>query len=885
MIRRLFHLGMFGPNVEDGVTWEIEHHLEERIEELLSEGMTRAVAEAEARLTFGDMERVRSELIHLDRTRDRKVRVGHMIEAIWQDARFAVRGMRRNIGFTAAVVLTLGLGIGANSAMFSVVDALLLRPLPYARPNELMENLIRSSPDDHEMPYLQWDFAREWQQKATFASSILLHQRTNALYIGGTEAVTLGVEGVSPEFVRTIGIAPAVGRSITADDAKPGAPDVVIISDAFWKTQLASDPNVIGRTLVLGGKSVPFTVIGVMPKGFKFPEYSETAFWVPLHTDGTLFGRKQQMVYGLARISEERLASAAAQARVLSGSLFKATDASSKDFIGFKSMQSARASNRDIRQAMWMLSGAVALILLVACFNMINLLLVRSAARTRELSVRMAIGASRIRVIRQLMTEALVMALLSGVVAVLLALVALQAMGTIMPESITFFSPYRIGMEMRGLAFTFAVACLSGLAFGMIPAFMAVRRNSPATDAGLTNYGGRGRAGTRLRRVLVVLETAMSVTLMIGAFLLIHSFVRLMRVDPGFDTRNIAMMKMTVSSSRHGDAAERATYLDRLKTRIEAIPGVTGTTISSGLPPGVNLSFGVELAPEGAPAPLANQPPIIPNAEVQPDFFDVMGVNVIAGRAFDRNDAGTSNVILDEDMARYMWPDGSALGKRFRMQKNDSAMTVVGVVKDLKLMGPAAKEGDFSMLYPLTRDAGGFLSMAVKTKGDMKALLPEIRRAVREIDPGQPIESLASGTDEYLESVGMPRFLLAVMTALGGTALVLAALGLYGVLAFGVAQRSHEMAVRIALGARPFHVGFLVIEEGLLLAAAGIAIGVAGALVLSKLIATALYDVRPAEPGSYLLVALTMLVVALIACWVPARRATRIAPSMAMRVQ
>jgi predicted permease len=885
MKRRLFHLGMFGPRVEEGVSWEIEHHLEERIDELVSQGMTRAEAEQEARKTFGDMERVRSELIHLDRARDRKVRVGHTMEAVWQVVRFAGRAMRRNVGFTLAVVLTLGLGIGANSAMFSVVDALLLRPLPYAHPNELMENVVKSSPDEDGMPYLQWDFAREWQEKATFASSVLLHQRSNALYIGGTEAVTLGVEGVSPEFVRTIGIAPAMGRGITADDARPGAPDVVIISHGFWKTQLASDPNVIGRTIALGGKSTPFTVIGVMPKGFKFPEYSETAFWMPLHSDGTLFGRKQQMVYGLARIAEDRLASAEAQARTMSSSLFKAKDPASRQFIGFKSVQSSRASNRDIRQAMWMLSGAVVLILLVAGFNMINLLLVRSAARTRELAVRMAIGASRIRVIRQLMTEAFVMALLSGVVAVLLALLALQAMDTIMPESITFFSPYRIGMGVRGLFFTFIVACLSGLAFGMIPAFMAVRRNSPATDAGLTNYGGRGRAGTRLRRALVVLETAMSVTLMIGAFLLIHSFVRLMRVDPGFDTRDLAILKLTISSSRHGDAAERAMYLERLKARIGAIPGVTGSTIAAGLPPSVNLSFGVELAPEGAPAPLANQPMIVPNAEVQPEFFDIMGVRVIAGRAFDRNDAGTSNVILDEDMARYLWPDGSALGKRFHLQQRDSALTVVGVVRNLKMMGPAGKEGDFSMLYPLSREAGGFLSMAVKTKGDVKALLPEIRRAVREVDSGQPIESIVSGTDAYLESVDMPRFLLAVMTALGGTALILAALGLYGVLAFGVAQRSQEMAVRIALGARPFHVRAIVIEEGLLLAAAGVVIGAGGALVLSKLIASALYEVRPAEPGSYVLVAVTMLAVALIACWVPARRATRIAPSMAMRVQ
>jgi predicted permease len=595
--RRLFHLGMFGPGAARGVDWEISHHFEERIDELMESGMSRSAAEAEARAAFGDIKRVRRALIRLDKTRERKAAMGRFLETVWQDIRFGFRGMARDAGFTIATVLTLGLGIGANTAMFGVIDALVLRPLGYAKPAELMEIRMQSQGFAEGHPNLQWGFASDLTKEAPYLKSVMLHQRYNVLYAGGTDPKTYAVEGVTPSFNTTLGVAPAMGRGIAAEDARPGAPEVVVVSHDFWVQQLASDPAVLGRTITLEGK--PYAVIGVMPRGFRFPDYSETPFWVALHDDGTMLGKKtHRPVEGLARVAPSELESVRAKMKASTPALLQRTNPSSTDWLGLVSLQSHRASNAPTK-AMLILSIAVALILLVAGFNMINLLLVRAASRTRELAIRMAIGAARARIARQLMTEAILMSLLGGVVATAVAYVALRSMKAIMPETITFFSPYTVDLSGRALVFTFVTATICGIVFGIIPAIRAVRQTTPSSDAGLTLYASRGRAGTRLRNTLAVAECAVSVTLLVGAFLLIHSFMLLTHEDPGFEAANLSFMGLQVSSARHSDAAERSSYIRSVEERIEAIPGVAGATIAGGLPPNVSMSFGMKLEAEG----------------------------------------------------------------------------------------------------------------------------------------------------------------------------------------------------------------------------------------------------------------------------------------------
>jgi len=881
-VRRLFHLGQWRPGVDEGVEWELSHHFEERIEELMVAGLTRREAEAEAERAFGDVERVRAELRHLDRISERRLRMSERLEAMWLDVKYALRGMRRDPGLTLAVVLTLGLGVGANAAMFGVVDALLLRPLPWLRPAEVMQVEVRAPGQPRGMPYLQWELAREWQRRADFVEGTVLHNRASVLFTEASEPLTLAAQGVTAEFEETLGVQPAQGRGFVPEDMAPGAEAVALIDHAFWRNELGADAAIVGRVVELDGK--PHRVIGVMPEGFKFPEYATTEFWLPLKEDGTLLGRPQPVVHAISRVADA--AGVEARAAALGTSLLREQDPASRQTLGLHSLHASRGRNPGTMQAIVMLTAAVALILLVAGCNMINLLLVRATSRARELAIRMAVGASRGRVVRQLMTEAAVLSLLSGVVAVLLAMVALKAMQGIMPTSITFFAPYAIGMEGRALFFTFVVAAVSGLVFGSIPAIRAARQTAPAADAGLTTYAGRSRSSARLRRTLVVAETAISVMLLVGAALLIHNFVKLMAIDPGFEPERLAVMKLTISTARYPDAEQRTLYLQRLEERLEAVPGVTGVTLAQGLPPQTNLSFGVQLEAEGSDGPRPDQPQIVPNASVSPDFFDVVGAEIIAGRALARGDAAAENVVIDEHLARFLWPDGNAVGRRFRMGEQWEWSTVVGVMRDMQMLGPDDRSGDFEILFAMHEEGpAGYLAFAIRTEGDVDALLPRLRAAVREVDAQQPISELEAASTLYVETVDMPRFLLVLMATLGGLALILAGVGIFGVLSFGVSQRAHEMAVRMALGAGVGHVRALVLGEGMLLAAAGTVIGVAAAFAATRLIASALVQVTPGDPASYAVVVIATLTVALAACVAPARRATAIEPARVMRVQ
>lgn len=885
-LRRLFHLREWGPAVEDGVIWEIEHHLEERVDELVADGLTPAAARQEALEAFGDIHRLRRQLIGIDGRSERRRLMLRMLDDLAQDVRYGLRGVRLNPGIALGVILTLALGIGANAAMFSVVDALMLRPLPYEAPEELAELFMVTPPNEFGRPNIPYEVARGWQESQE--RPVMLHARATALYTGGAEPKMIPVQPVTPEFSDIFGVAPVLGRSFESADAEPSAPDVVVLDHEFWQTEFGGKDEVLGQTVELNG--IVYTVIGVMPKGFRFPTYSTTEAWVPFRSDGGMLGRSGERRIGyiaaVMRVPAADFATVNAEAGARGRALFQQEDPASETQLRLQPLAEGRGGNADTKQAMLLLSGAVVLILLVAGVNMVSLLLARGSARANEMAVRMALGAARGRIVRQIGTEAVLLALLGGVVAVAVAVVVLRALQGIMPGSITFFSPYVIAIEQRTLIFTFIVALASGLLFGLLPAFSATGWARSTDGAALTRYASRTRGRRRLRRGLVVAEIAFSVILLITASLLIGSFTRLMNVDPGMRLENMAVLQFPVSSSRYPEATARGAYLRRLEERIAALPGVESTTLTGGLPPNTSFSFGLALEAEGRPPVATDEDMFLPFTEVGSDFFDVTGARLLEGRAFTRTDP-YDNVIIDHDLARHLWAEGAAVGRRFRLDAESDWLTVVGVMADLRLLGPDERRGEFGILRPLGSydDIGGQLAMAIRTRGDPRPVLAAIRDAVRDVDANQPIQDLVPATTYYAEAVDLPKFLAVLMGILAALALALAAVGVHGALAFGVAQRRHELGVRIVLGARAFELGRLVVGEGLVLAGIGIVLGIAGALLSTRIVQGVLYGVDAVDVPTFGIAVAGVLIVVAAATLRPAYRAARLDPGEVLRNQ
>jgi predicted permease len=862
--------------VEEELDDEVRFHVEMQVEELIRQGVSPAEARRRALVAFGGLERIKEEC--------RDVRGTRLVESVLQDLHYGLRGIRANPLFAASLVFTLGLGIGANAAMFSVIDALLWRPLPYGEPEGLVEVGVLSPKSDYATRYVPRDVAGTWREQKGIFEALLLHSRPSVLYTSEADPQTLTVEAVSPEFEAVLRVRPLLGRGIESEDAAPGAEPVAVLSYSFWRSAFGGDAEVLGKGVELEG--VRHRVVGVMPRGFKYPIYAETALWIALGEDGSVIGRKPRSVEVLGRVGAAGVEGAQLRADARATALAEAMPREEGWRIRLTPLVATRAVNPDLRRAVWFLGGAVGLILLLSAINGVNLLLVRGWARTREIAVRLALGASRWRVARQLLTESTSLAVLSGVVAVVLALLVLRAIQGIIPGSITFFAPHAIEIERRTLAFTFAIAAAAGLLVGVVPALSLTRLGVVSAGAALTPYASRTAAKSRLRRVLVVGEVALSVVLLVGAGLMLHSFVRLTRVEPGFRVGEVAIMSFELSARSYPTDVERGVFMGALRERIAALPGVNGVTITDGLPPHSGFHFGVKLEVDGEPPKGEGQPEILPRARVLPDFFSVLGVPVLAGRAFTAEDAPSDNVIINEDLARFLWGEANPIGRVFRIREESPWLTVVGVSGNFKAMGPDDRRGSFTIFYPMASEkTGSYAAIAIRTHGDPAALLGQIRAAVRELDPQQPIQELQPAATLFAGSIAMPRFLMVLMATLSGIALVLASIGIYGVLASGVVQRRHEFGIRLALGARPELLSRTVLREGLILAGAGSAVGVAGALALSGLVRALLFGVVPTDPGTIAAVVAVGLVAAAVASYLPARRATRIDPAEVLRAE
>ncbi|MBX3278865.1 MAG: ABC transporter permease [Acidobacteria bacterium] len=794
-----------------------------------------------------------------------------------QDLRFALRTLRKRPGFTLVAVLTLGLGIGANSAIFSVVDAVLLRPLPYPEP----EKLVRLW---ETFPPAGWGSVsapniKDWREQNTVFSSIAAYSFRNVNLSGMESPERVVGAAVSSNFFATMGVAPQLGRWFEGGEDTAGSARVAVLSDRLWRRNYAADPSIIGREIQIGGEAA--AVIGVMPAGFRFPSET-TEIWTPLvYTQNQEANRGNHAFLVVARLGADATLD---QADEQMKSIARRIEEQYPQQQSGRSVRIERLKEGvtgGSRQGLLMLSGAVFFVLLIACVNVANLLLARAAGRRRELAIRAALGAGRSRLVFQFLTESLV---LSGFGGLLGLAIGKWGVDLLMVWAIGFLPRAgEVALDARVVVFTFIVSLLTGIAFGLAPA-LRVSRTDLHEDL---KEGGRSGDGPRhgsLRKALVVAEIALALVLLAGAGLLIRSFQQLQRLDTGMQAKGVLTLRLTLPESKYPAQESIVAFHRGLLERIAALPGVEAAGMINMLPlvqSGFNGDVNVEGRPEFAPG----QSPLVEYRAVSPDYFRALGVPLIAGRFFNAADqAGAAPaVIINSALARALFPDEDAVGKRMNSGVSDWT-TIVGVVGDVRQSGlTAAARPELYLPYA---QAGAMVQSAgfvVRAQGDPLALAGSVRGAVRELDPAQPVYSVRTMEDVLGLAVADRRLNMLLLGLFAALAMVLAAVGIYGVMSYTVSQSTREIGIRMALGAERRDIVKLIVGQGAMLTGIGIAIGLGASMGLAQLIGSLLYGVSASDPLTYAVMVAALTCVALLACYVPARRATRVDPMIALR--
>jgi len=798
------------------------------------------------------------------------------------DVRLAVRGLLRSPGFTVVAVLAVALGIGANTAVFTIVDSVLLRALPFPEPGRLYAlAIVNDSPfggvNDRWMPdSLFVDFRKQdrYFEKLTAFGS----HRVNLTGVG--DARSIWGTFATANFFSVLGANAALGRTFAADEDQPGHDGVVVISDALWRSAFGGDPAIIGKSVRLDGES--HIVIGVMAAGFAFPAALDV--WVP---QGVVLNPHNSWLLNV--VGRLRPGATASQARAELDTIIKETPEEGGERRPPARVVSLLESvSGKVQQLLLIFLGAVAFVLLIACANVANLMLARAAGRRQEIAVRAALGASRWRLIRQLLTESTLVSLAGGAAGLLLAIWSVPALVSLAPAD-SLPRAEQIGIDGWVLAFTFGVSLLTGLGFGIIPAIQATRSELRES----LSLGGRTLTGRheRLRGALVVSEIALSLVLLTGAGLMLRSFIRLRSVDTGFQARNLITMTVELPDSTYKGASQVQAFHEQTLEKLSHLPGVTAAAAINWLPFGGPLMMGDFRLDGGRTFPkgLAVAKPF-----VSPGYFQAMGIRLLRGRDFTASDNGDAPLagIVSQSAARRLWPGEDPIGKRFTEEEENPKpqdwVTVVGVVQDVKQMGMADKprETVYQSSSQINRPGWlNHLAFVVRTASDPEALATAMRAAVREVDRNQPVQKIATMQSLIDESTAEPRFQTRLLGAFSMLALLLAAVGTYGVLAYSVAQRTHEIGIRMALGAERRDVLRLVLRRTLTLAGAGVLIGAAGALVVTRVLEKFLYEVKPNDPVTFVAVATLLAGVALAAGWIPAWRATRVDPVEALRYE
>jgi putative ABC transport system permease protein len=806
------------------------------------------------------------------------------METWWRDARYGARVLARSPAFTAVAVLTLALGIGANTAIFSVINAVLLRSLPYEEADRLVF-LTEWSEQVPEMSFSIANFKDVRDQNGVFESVAAYNGQDFILSGEGSEAERVNGRQVTSGVFATLRKQPILGRAFTADEDKPGAERVALLGEGFWDRRFGRDPGVIGKPLVLSGDA--FTVIGVMPGSLHGSWKTVDVFTPLLRLEDRLGGENNRGnhpgIYVTARlkpgVSEEQ---ARTEVRAIAARLAEQhPKTNARQSMTVESLHEAFVG--DLRPALMLLVGAVGFVLLIACANVANLLLARAASREKEIAVRGAMGAQRGRLLRQLLTESLLLSLLGGVLGVVLAFWGVRGLVASLPANVPRADEIRVDAVV--LAFSAALALATGLVFGIAPAWKVSRRD--VQD--VLRESGRGTPGPahhRIRNTLVVGQISLALVLLVGAGLLLRSFARVIAADAGFRADGVLTAIVPLPRTRFPEEAQRAAIVRRLVEAARALPGAQAASATLPLLGGWQSSFRLE----GRPEPLPGQLPSADIARVMPDYFRAMGVRVREGRVFTERDTAdlTPVAIVDETFVRSHYPGESALGKRLRFGALDDAkarwIEIVGVVAHVKNYG-VDEDSRVEVYLPYEQSPVSGVTLVVRSEGDPAAMAAPLRAAVRAVDPELPLYAVRTLPELVSDRTAQRRLAVMLISVFATVALLLAAVGIYGVMSYAVAQRTQEIGIRMALGAEREEILRMVLRHGTLMAVSGVALGLLASFVLARLITSLLFQTSAADPPTFSVVPLVLIAVAVLACYVPARRATRVDPLVALRSQ
>jgi predicted permease len=881
--RRVFRLPLGSRGIERDVEDELAFHLTMRADRLRGEGIAPDDADATALARFGDRTRVREECITIDTQFEREVRRMEWLESIWSDVRYGLRMLRRMPLFTAVATITLALGIGATTAMFTLVNGILLRPLPYPTVDRLVD-VFQAYPEkgldswglSQENIVMYRDRATDFEAFAGYRDGAVTMRSEH-----GPERLT--AVRVTADFFKVLGIHPAIGREFTRDEDAPGRNTVAVLANAFWLTQFGGRSSVIGAVVDIDGQ--PTRIVGVMPAGVGFPNPG-VQVWLPMGLDPTRthgwinagLGRLKPGV-SVEHVRRQTTAIMWDWARRAPNLMGLPAGGPERTKMATLVTPLQDAVTGKSSRPLSVLFAAVTLILLIATANVATLLSGRAVARQREIGLRTALGATGARVIRQLLTESVALALLGAILGVFLAVAGLRAFAASGLGGLPRMS--EVHVDGRVLAFTLAVSVASGVLFGLSPAFHVVR-SRVTSDLNAAQREGAYRGGRRLNNALVVTQLSLSVILLVAAGLVLKSFERLASVDLGFRPDHITSIALPLPQ-RLNDATAMAAFVRTSLDEVRAVPGVESASLSWALPfqGGGNVD-GFRI--EGRPPSANGTEEQMMQVAVSPGFFATLGIPLLYGRDFTTADDSTGAFvgIVDETMATRYWHGADAIGKRIRTGGDDVWFTIVGVAASVRDLDAATAA--MPHLYVSIPQAGGtHLSLAVRTSGDGSNVIPAVRRAISQVEPAIPLDGVRTLTDIVDTSFASRRLTKILLTSFALLAVVLAGVGVYGVMSLHVASRSREFGIRLAVGAEPSQLVRLVLSEGGMLALAGVGVGVIGALVTTRWIQSLLYGVSPTDPAVFATLSLTLALIALAACYVPARRAAKGDPLVVLR--
>ncbi|MCU1267457.1 MAG: hypothetical protein JWM21_3775 [Acidobacteria bacterium] len=801
------------------------------------------------------------------------------MEILLRDIRYGIRSLLKRPGFTLVALIALALGIGANTAIFSLVNAVLLRSLPYSQPDRLVWvwGNIRNGGSRASVSPL--DFLDYRQQNTTFEQFAAVFSVPLPVNLTGNgEPERLTGAAVTGNYFQALGVQPALGRTFVIENEITGRDQVTVLSFALWQKQFGGDPNIVNKKVTLDGKT--YDVIGVMPKDFTVPQPAE--LWVPMTFD-VRPQMKQRKAHFLRPVGRLKDGVTLAQAQADTDAVARRLEAQYPDTnkgwnLRLVSLREQIVGNT--KPTLFILFGAVGFVLLIACANVANLLLVRAATREREIALRTALGAGRFRIVRQMITESVLLALAGGTLGTLLAVWGVDLLVTLSADNIPPTAQVKIDASV--LAFTLVVSLLTGVLFGLAPALRTLKLNLSESLKEGGRSGSEGAQRNRTRSVLVVVESAVAVMLLIGAGLLVRSLLQLQNTDPGFDAHNVLTMRVDLPEQKYSTPEKSTNFFQQLESRIATLPGVESVGTISELP--------LSGQPNDMPYTVEGRPPSAPDQGFDDDFrrvnqnyFHTLRIPLLRGRNFTEQEVrqGAKVLIISDLLARQVFPNEDPLGKRLVMAMGNQAFEIIGVVGDIR--HHALELQPAPAMYMPTDDL--WMNVVIRTKGNPAAMTAAVRKEVQAIDPDQPIAAVKT-MDQWLDTaVAAPRYRTTLLGLFAALALILAATGIYGVMSYSVTQRTHEIGVRMALGAKQFDVLKLVIRQGMVLVLIGVALGLGGAVALTRVMSSLLFGVTAKDPLTFVAVALLLALVAFVACYIPARRATKVDPLTALRYE